>query len=95
MNGKNVSVENGDLASAVNHLKNKSGRDILVYGGASFVSSLIKEKLIDEMYLFINPAIIGNGKSIFKETETMQRFSLIGSRHFDCGVIVLVYKTKI
>jgi hypothetical protein len=30
--GKNISVENGDLATFVNDLKNKSGKDILVYG---------------------------------------------------------------
>jgi len=42
---------------------------IIVYGGASFDSSLIKENLIDEYYLFINPVAIGNGKTIFKDLK--------------------------
>jgi len=34
--------------------------------GASFDSSLIKEGLIDEFHLFINPAAIGDDMSMFK-----------------------------
>ncbi len=40
--GKNVRVENGDLVDAVKQLKNRAGKDIVVYGGATFVSSLIE-----------------------------------------------------
>ena len=32
-----------DIVDEVNRLKNKTGKDILVYGGADFVSSLIKK----------------------------------------------------
>lgn len=56
--GKNTRVENDDLVTVVNNLKNKSGKDILVYGGANFVSSLIKNNLINEFNLFINHTAI-------------------------------------
>src|SRR5262245_28801280 len=46
--GKNVRVETGDLVDAITKLKNQAGKDIVVYGGATFVSSLIKHRLIDE-----------------------------------------------
>ncbi len=49
MDGKNVRVENGDLVQAVTRLKSQPGKDLLVYGGASFVSSLIEHGLLDEM----------------------------------------------
>ena len=48
-------------------------RILLVYGGASFDSSLIKEKLIDEFYLFVNPIVMGNGKTIFKDLKEIQK----------------------
>ncbi len=38
--GRNLEVENGDLAAAVHALKKQPGKDIMVYGGATFVSSL-------------------------------------------------------
>ena len=50
----NTEISKGDLRTEIIRIKNQQGRDIIVYGGASFDSSLIKEKLIDEFYLFIN-----------------------------------------
>lgn len=37
----------GDLKDEINKLKNQDGKDIIVYGVSSFVSSLIKDGLID------------------------------------------------
>jgi dihydrofolate reductase len=51
----------------VNHLRQKSGKDLIVYGGATFVTSLIEHGLIDELHLFINPVAIGNGMRIFRD----------------------------
>src|SRR5947199_8091653 len=42
VDGQNVGVENGDLSEAVNQRKRAPGKDIVVYGGATFVSSLIE-----------------------------------------------------
>ncbi len=85
-------VENGDFIKKINDLKNQSGNDMIVYGGGKFVSSLIKENLIDELHLFVNPAILGKGMPIFQEVDTLKKLTLISSKHFDCGIIVLVYK---
>jgi len=41
----NTSIATGDLADEIRKLKNQNGKDIIVYGGASFDSSLIKEGL--------------------------------------------------
>jgi dihydrofolate reductase len=69
--GRNLAVENGDLVTAVQALKNETGKDIIVYGGANFASSLISENLVDEYYFFINPVAIGSGLSIFKERKML------------------------
>jgi dihydrofolate reductase len=89
---ENTEIENGDFVEKINSLKQQSGNDIIVYGGGRFVSSLIKEKLIDELHLFINPAILGKGIPIFQDVNTVQQLNLISSKYFDCGIIVLVYK---
>lgn len=87
----NTEIENGDFVEKINTLKNQSGNDLIVYGGGKFVSSLIKEKLIDELHLFINPAILGKGMPIFQDVDVMQKLKLVSSKHFVCGIIVLVY----
>lgn len=70
--GRNLEVENGDLATAVQALKKQPGKDIMVYGGANFASSLISQDLIDEYYIFGNPVAIGEGLSIFKEKKILE-----------------------
>jgi len=72
MPGRNIEVENGDLATAVQALKEQPGKDILVYGGVGFVSSLVSLNLIDEYYFIVNPIAIGAGLSIFKERKIMK-----------------------
>ena len=72
INGRNLEVENGDLAASVQALKKEPGKDIIVYGGANFASSLISQNLIDEYFIFRNPVAIGNGLSIFKEEKLLK-----------------------
>ncbi|RYE57574.1 MAG: dihydrofolate reductase [Sphingobacteriales bacterium] len=83
--GKNVTVENGDLIEAVNNLKKRTGKNIIVYGGANFVSKLIKHDLIDELYLFVNPVTIGEGLRVF---EDRKRFKLVSSTACNNGIVV-------
>lgn len=84
----------GDLVDEITQLKKQDGKDIIVYGGAIFVSALVKHGLIDEFHLFINPAVIGNGKTIFKELEGKQNLRLVKARSFDCGIVILNYEPK-
>lgn len=75
--GRNLEVENGDLAIVIQALKKEPGKDIMVYGGANFVSSLISQDLIDEYFIIRNPVAIGNGLSIFKEKKQLKLDSSI------------------
>ena len=75
--GRNLEVENGDLTAAVHALKKQTGKDIMVYGGATFVSSLISLNLVDEYYIFRKPVAIGSGLSIFKEQRLLELDSSI------------------
>ena len=94
MEWSNTILAKGDLDVEINTLKKQDGKDIIAYGGATFVSALIKEELIDEFHLFINPAAIGNGMSIFNELDSKKNMMLVKSSSFDCGIVVLHYEPK-
>ncbi len=89
--GRNVRVENGPLVETVNRLKSEPGKDILVYGGASFVASLIENGLIDELNLVVNPVAIGSGMRIFTSRVPLR---LVSSTAFANGEILNVYVPK-
>lgn len=90
----NTTIAKEPLVEAVNHLKKQAGGDMIVYGGAEFVSNLIEENLIDDYYLFVNPVAIGSGLTIFGCVKDAMRLNLVESRIFDCGIIVNHYQPE-
>jgi len=88
IDGKNVRVENRPVADAIRELKAQDGKDIIVYGGATFVSSLIENQLIDELNLFVNPAAIGEGMRIFASRTPLK---LDSSTAYASGIVVNTY----
>ena len=90
----NTVLAKGDLVDEITALKKQDGKDIIAYGGATFVSALIQEGLIDEFHLFVNPTAIGNGMTIFKEPESNQNLTFVKSISFDCGIVMLNYESK-
>ena len=88
---ENTELAKGNLVEEVNRLKNQNGKDLIVYGGSSFVSALVKENLIDEYHLFINPIALGRGVPIFDQLENWQQLKLKKSITCECGIVILQY----
>jgi len=87
--GKNVRVESGDLLQAVNKMKKERGKDIVVYGGATFVTALIENDLIDEFNIFVNPVAIGRGMRIFSGRKALR---VTSSTAYPGGVVINTYR---
>lgn len=90
----NTKLAKGNIVDEINDLKKQKGGDIIVYGGAEFVSNLIKQNLINNYHLFINPVAIGNGLTIFRALENKLNLKLVNSKSFDCGIVGLHYQPK-
>lgn len=90
----NTTLAKGNLAEEIANLKKQNGKDILVFGGAGFVASLISEGLIDEYHLIVNPTAIGSGMTIFHSLNDRQEFSPIQAKLYSGGKTVLSYKPK-
>jgi dihydrofolate reductase len=91
---KNADLATGELVEEVKELKSTSGKDIVAYGGSSFVSALLKERLVDEFHFFVNPIALGKGETVFSELEDWQAFQLKKSIAYDCGLVLLNYELK-
>jgi dihydrofolate reductase len=88
----NTTIENGDLTEVVTKLKTGTGGDIIVYGGASFVSALIKNNLIDEYHLFVNPVALGKGLPIFGDLKDRLKLKFVKAESFASGIVDLCYQ---
>jgi dihydrofolate reductase len=56
---------NGDIKSKVSELKDQTGKDIWLFGGASLARSFLQFGLIDEFLLAIHPLLLGSGTPLF------------------------------
>jgi dihydrofolate reductase len=75
-------------------LKRQPGKDLIVYGGSSFVSALIAARLIDEFHLFVNPVAIGSGGAIFDGLKQYKPLELKNSIVYNSGIVLLHYEPK-
>ena len=72
-------------------LKDQRGGAIYVVGGASLISSLMSEGLIDELRLIVHPIILGGGKTPFAGLDR-QTLELIESHTGRSGRVVLTFR---
>ncbi len=59
-------------------LEKKGFKEALVAGGGILNSAFLKESLIDEMYIDIEPLILGRGIPLFSDGDFEARLKLIG-----------------
>lgn len=70
----------------------KQKSDILVFGSPSTVHTLFARNMVDEMYLFVNPVLLGNGIPLFKGINDRQNWKPEGNRFFEsCNVLCIRY----
>lgn len=75
----------------INHIKSKNGKDILLFGSPSVCRELIKLNLIDEFWIILYPVVLGDGISLFNESEGTIRLKCLNSTCFTKGEIAINY----
>jgi len=76
----------------IKKLKNSEGSDIKVWGSSKLVQLLLKNDLVDELWLKIYPLTLGEGKKLFGEGTIPAAFSVVESTVTPSGVIFVNYK---
>jgi dihydrofolate reductase len=88
---QNSTIISADVLAEVAKLKEGTGGDILIYGSADLINSLIPHGLIDEYRLMIQPVVAGSGKRLFDDGLANIPLKLVDTTTFPTGVIVLTY----
>lgn len=80
-----------DVAKELAALKQTDGGNILVYGSATLVKSLLHHDLVDELRLMVYPVSVGGGLRLFDDNRELKKFELKQARTMENGVIILEY----
>jgi dihydrofolate reductase len=88
---KKTTVISDNIQSQINQLKQKEGKEIVIFGSPGAAHSLMKLDLIDDYWLFINPVLLGEGIPLFKNIERIKKLQLRKSHSFSSGVVCLHY----
>jgi dihydrofolate reductase len=90
----NSKLIKNNLLEEFTKLKKEIKGDLLLIGSAKLTHSLLKLGLIDEMYININPIVLGNGIPVFKDVKEGTSLKLLGSKEFKSGVVSNHYEVK-
>jgi dihydrofolate reductase len=88
---KNVRVISGDVMAEVKQLKAQPGKNIIIFGSNTLSVSLLQAGLLDEIQIVVNPVLFGDGTPLFKGLPQKAKLSLIETRQFKSGSILLRY----
>jgi dihydrofolate reductase len=88
----NTTVLKGDLASAVQELKDRDGRELQVHGSGRLVQFLLANDLVDRLNLLVFPVIVGAGRRLFPESGIATGLALDESQTTPTGVAISVYR---
>ncbi|HKV86236.1 MAG TPA: dihydrofolate reductase family protein [Ktedonobacterales bacterium] len=90
----NATLLKGDLADALTTLKQQINGDILLFGSGQLARTLHTQSQIDEYRLMVFPVVLGSGKRLYPDGGAMKTLTLVESKQFPSGVIVLTYQPK-
>ncbi|MBS3061565.1 MAG: dihydrofolate reductase family protein [Candidatus Diapherotrites archaeon] len=89
---KNTVFLKGNLLDELKKLKSSNGPDLQVHGSANFIQTLLKNDLVDELWLKIFPITLGKGKRLFDGGAIPAAFKLKKSNISPLGVIFANYE---
>ncbi|GAA3381794.1 dihydrofolate reductase family protein [Cryptosporangium minutisporangium] len=89
----NTTVLDAGLVAAVRAVKERE-RSVLVPGGAQLIRGLLREHLLDELRITLDPVIVGSGHRLLVDGLPQTRLELLDVRRLPHGVTYLVYRPE-
>src|SRR5262245_7122726 len=77
----------------IRRMKQQPGKDIYAVGGATLISSLMNDGLIDEIRLVVSPIVLGAGKAMFKDVKERHSLKFVRAEPQRSGTVRLTYTT--
>ena len=90
---QNTTVIDGDIVEEIKALKQRVDGDILVYGSARLVRTMIDHGLVDELRLMVFPVVLGRGERLFADDAQQSAFELVETKQTGAVAILTLRPT--
>jgi dihydrofolate reductase len=77
--------------NVIRRLKDRLDGAIYVSGSGTLVRGLLRDRLIDDLHLFVYPVSLGTGAKLWVEGADPTRLTLKGHEAYENGVVYLTY----
>jgi dihydrofolate reductase len=81
----------GNVVEEIRKLKQQDGPMLQVHGSSQLIQTLLKNDLVDELWLKFFPVTLGKGKRLFGDGTSPAAFKLTSSSTTPSGVIIANY----
>jgi len=89
----NAELVRGDLGTAVQQLKQESGKGLFL-GGVKLPLALAELGLIDEYEFVVQPRLVGHGPTLFAGLSKRLDLKLVSRLEFGSGAVAMRYEPK-
>jgi dihydrofolate reductase len=89
---QNSVLLDGDAGEAVARLKESDGPDLQVHGSMDLVQTLLGHRLVDELWLWTFPVVLGSGKRLFGNGTVPAALRLTDRTESTTGVMIATYE---
>lgn len=89
----NAELLRGDLATAVQRLKQEPGNGLFV-GGVTLPLALAELGLIDEYEVIVHPRLAGHGPTLFAGLSKPVDLKLVGRQELGSGAVAMQYEPR-
>ncbi len=78
-------------ADTIRRLKDETDGLIYISGSGTLVRALLKDRLVDQLHLFVYPVAVGKGERLFRREDEPLKLALSEHQAYDNGVVHLAY----
>ncbi len=91
---KNYILINDNIKEQVIKIKEREGKDIAIFGGATLLASLLNLQLVDEITVAIIPVLLGKGKTMVDALAEKVWLKFLHCKSYSNGTLQITYSVK-
>jgi dihydrofolate reductase len=88
----NTRLVKDDMAGEISRLKQQADKDVALFGSANLMATLMRQDLVDEHRLIVNPIVLATGAPVFQGFDGQLKLKLMAVRQFGNGNVLLTYQ---